>query len=174
VALNLGGIIRLTYTVKDATGAAVNPSTATLTITQPDGTVAAGTTISLPPALGAHPGRRHRCPTDTSPSQMRSPTTTLTRRTGVRLGGRSQGGGLVGERAVVQLTHHPGRQIGANDLVRPCTRRRVEDSRPRLADRKSDGPRQLRQLQATALALCPPLAACTPSGRPQFASRLMS
>ena len=27
--------------------------------------------------LGAHPGRRRCCPTDTSPSQMRSPTTTI-------------------------------------------------------------------------------------------------
>ena len=27
--------------------------------------------------LGAHPGRRHRYPTDTSPPQMRSPTTTI-------------------------------------------------------------------------------------------------
>jgi hypothetical protein len=51
VALNLGGIIRLTYAVRDAAAALTNPSTATLTITQPDGTVAAGTTITLPPAV---------------------------------------------------------------------------------------------------------------------------
>jgi hypothetical protein len=50
VALNLGGIIRLTYTVKNEFGAATNPSSATLTITQPDGTIAAGTTITLPPS----------------------------------------------------------------------------------------------------------------------------
>jgi hypothetical protein len=43
--------------------------------------------------LAAHPGRRRRCPTDTSPSQMRSPTTTtLTRRTGSGLAvGRRMG-----------------------------------------------------------------------------------
>jgi hypothetical protein len=50
VALNLGGVIRLTYAVKNDVGAAANPSSATLTITQPDGTVAAGTTITLPPS----------------------------------------------------------------------------------------------------------------------------
>lgn len=51
VALNLGGIIRLTYAVKNDLGALVNPTTATLTITQPDGTVAAGTTVTLPPSV---------------------------------------------------------------------------------------------------------------------------
>jgi hypothetical protein len=49
-------------------------------------------------AQGAHPGRRRRCPTDTSPLQMRSPTTTigppsrvsstLRRRHGARRAGR--------------------------------------------------------------------------------------
>jgi hypothetical protein len=51
VALNLGGIIRLTYAVRDANAALTNPGTATLTITQPDGTAAAGITITLPPAV---------------------------------------------------------------------------------------------------------------------------
>jgi hypothetical protein len=51
VALNLGGIIRLTYAVKNDVGALTNPSTATLAITQPDGTLAAGITITLPPAV---------------------------------------------------------------------------------------------------------------------------
>jgi hypothetical protein len=50
VALNLGGIIRLTYTVKDDTGALTNPSAATLTITQPDGTLAAGIVVDITPA----------------------------------------------------------------------------------------------------------------------------
>ena len=50
MALNLGGIIRLTYTVKTATGTLVNPSTATLTIIQPDGTTSTPT-VSLPPAV---------------------------------------------------------------------------------------------------------------------------
>lgn len=49
MALNLGGVIRLTYLVKNDSGVATNPTTATLTVTQPDGTVAAGTTITLPP-----------------------------------------------------------------------------------------------------------------------------
>jgi hypothetical protein len=51
VALNLGGIIRLTYAVKNDLGVLVNPTTATLTIIQPDGTTAAGTTVTLPPAV---------------------------------------------------------------------------------------------------------------------------
>jgi hypothetical protein len=50
VALNLGGIVRLTYAVRNDLGALVNPSTATLTITQPDGTTAAPT-VTLPPAV---------------------------------------------------------------------------------------------------------------------------
>jgi hypothetical protein len=40
----------LTYAVKNDLGALVNPATATLTIIQPDGTIAAGTTVTLPPA----------------------------------------------------------------------------------------------------------------------------
>src|SRR5215218_11088411 len=40
MALNLGGVIRLTYTVKNDTGVLTNPSTSVLTITQPDGTFA--------------------------------------------------------------------------------------------------------------------------------------
>ncbi len=51
MAINLGGVIRLTYAVKNDAGVAVNPTTATLTITQPDGTVAAGTAVALPPAV---------------------------------------------------------------------------------------------------------------------------
>lgn len=43
MALNLGGVIRLTYTVKDDTGALTNPSTRVLTIIQPDGTTATPT-----------------------------------------------------------------------------------------------------------------------------------
>jgi hypothetical protein len=50
MALNLGGIIRLTLTVKDDAGALTNPSTATLTIIQPDGTTATPT-VTLPPAV---------------------------------------------------------------------------------------------------------------------------
>jgi hypothetical protein len=50
VALNLGGIIRLTYTVKNDLGAATNPSAATLTITQPDGTLATPT-VTVPPVV---------------------------------------------------------------------------------------------------------------------------
>jgi hypothetical protein len=51
VALNLGGVIRLTYAVKNDVGVLTNPATATLVITQPDGTIAAGTTVTLPPAV---------------------------------------------------------------------------------------------------------------------------
>lgn len=50
MALNLGGIIRLTYQVKNDAQVLVNPSTATLTITQPDGT-AATPIVTLPPAV---------------------------------------------------------------------------------------------------------------------------
>jgi hypothetical protein len=48
--LNLGGIIRLTYAVKNDLGALVNPTTAVVTITQPDGTTTAPT-VTLPPAV---------------------------------------------------------------------------------------------------------------------------
>jgi hypothetical protein len=48
VALNLGGIIRLTYAVKNDLGAATNPSAATLTIAQPDGTLA-NPSVTVPP-----------------------------------------------------------------------------------------------------------------------------
>jgi hypothetical protein len=51
VAHNQGGIIRLTYTVKNDLGVLTNPLTATLAITQPDGTLAAGTIVTLPPAV---------------------------------------------------------------------------------------------------------------------------
>lgn len=51
MALNLGGVIRLTYAVKNDLGAPADPATATLTITQPDGTIAAGTTVTLPPVV---------------------------------------------------------------------------------------------------------------------------
>lgn len=50
MALNLGGIIRLTYAVRDDTQTLVNPSTATLTITQPDGTLAPGIVVDVTPA----------------------------------------------------------------------------------------------------------------------------
>jgi hypothetical protein len=50
VALNLGGIVRLTYAVRNDLAALVNPSTATLTIIQPDGTTATPT-VTLPPAV---------------------------------------------------------------------------------------------------------------------------
>ena len=48
MALNVGGVIRLTYTVKDDAGALANPNSATITITQPDGTTATPT-VTLPP-----------------------------------------------------------------------------------------------------------------------------
>jgi hypothetical protein len=51
VALNLGGVIRLTYAVKNDLGVLTNPATAVLAITQPDGTLAAGITVTLPPAV---------------------------------------------------------------------------------------------------------------------------
>jgi hypothetical protein len=51
VALNLGGIIRLTYAVKNDLGALTNPATAVLAITQPDGTLAAGITVTNPPSV---------------------------------------------------------------------------------------------------------------------------
>lgn len=51
MALNLGGIIRLTYSVRDDTGTLTNPSAATLTITQPDGTPAAGIVVDITPAV---------------------------------------------------------------------------------------------------------------------------
>jgi hypothetical protein len=51
MAYNLGGIVRLTYTVKDDTGALTNPSAATLTITQPDGTLAAGIVVDITPTV---------------------------------------------------------------------------------------------------------------------------
>ena len=50
MALNLGGTIRLTYNVKSTTGVLTNPSTAVLTITQPDGTTTSPT-VTLPPAV---------------------------------------------------------------------------------------------------------------------------
>jgi hypothetical protein len=50
VALNLGSVIRLTHAVKNDLQVLTNPGTATLTITQPDGTLAAGITVTLPPA----------------------------------------------------------------------------------------------------------------------------
>jgi hypothetical protein len=50
VALNLGGIIRLTYAVKNDLGVLANPATATVTITQPDGTTASPTVV-LPPTV---------------------------------------------------------------------------------------------------------------------------
>ena len=50
MALNLGGTIRLTYNVKNSAGVLVNPTTATLTITQPDGTIASPT-VTLPPSV---------------------------------------------------------------------------------------------------------------------------
>jgi hypothetical protein len=49
VALNLGGIIRLTYDVKDEDGDLANPTGATLAITQPDGTLAAGIVVDITP-----------------------------------------------------------------------------------------------------------------------------
>lgn len=51
MALNLGGVIRLTYAVKNASGVLTNPSAATCVITQPDGTIASGTTVTLPPTV---------------------------------------------------------------------------------------------------------------------------
>jgi hypothetical protein len=50
VALNLGGVIRLTYAVRSDVGALTDPGAATLTITQPDGTLATPT-VTLPPAV---------------------------------------------------------------------------------------------------------------------------
>ena len=50
MALNLGGIIRLTYAVKNDAQVLINPSTATLTITQPDGTTISPS-VTLPPAV---------------------------------------------------------------------------------------------------------------------------
>jgi hypothetical protein len=49
VTLNLGGVIRLTYTVKNDLAVLVNPSTVTLTIVQPDGVSAPGITVVNPP-----------------------------------------------------------------------------------------------------------------------------
>jgi hypothetical protein len=48
MALNLGGVIRLTYLVKDAAGTATTPAGIVLTITNPDGT----TTLPTVPAPG--------------------------------------------------------------------------------------------------------------------------
>jgi hypothetical protein len=50
MAYNLGSIIRLTYAVKNDSGQAANPSTATVTITQPDGTTASPS-VTLPPSV---------------------------------------------------------------------------------------------------------------------------
>lgn len=50
MALNLGGVIRLTYAVKNDLGALVNPTSATLSITQPDGVVVTPT-VTLPPTV---------------------------------------------------------------------------------------------------------------------------
>jgi hypothetical protein len=52
VALNLGGVIRLTYAVKNDLGALVNPGSATLTIIQPDGTTASPTVDITPDVTG--------------------------------------------------------------------------------------------------------------------------
>jgi hypothetical protein len=49
VPLNLGGIIRLTYTVKNELGVLANPLSATLAITQPDGTLATGIIVDITP-----------------------------------------------------------------------------------------------------------------------------
>ena len=48
MAYNLGGIVRLTYSVKNDLGVAANPSAATCVITQPDGTTTSPT-VTLPP-----------------------------------------------------------------------------------------------------------------------------
>jgi hypothetical protein len=50
VALNLGGVIRLTYAVKNDLGVLANPGAATLSITQPDGVVVTPT-VTLPPSV---------------------------------------------------------------------------------------------------------------------------
>jgi len=52
VTINVGGIVRLTYAVKDDTGAVINPTTRTLTITQPDGTTAPGVVVPAPTTTG--------------------------------------------------------------------------------------------------------------------------
>jgi hypothetical protein len=49
VALNLGGVIRLSKDVLDEDDVLTNPSAATLTITQPDGTLAAGIVVDTTP-----------------------------------------------------------------------------------------------------------------------------
>jgi hypothetical protein len=49
MALNLGNPIRLTYAVKNDLTVLTNPASATLTITQPDGTLAAGIVVDITP-----------------------------------------------------------------------------------------------------------------------------
>ena len=51
MALNLGSVIRLTHAVKNDLNVLTNPATAVLAITQPDGTLAAGITVTLPPTV---------------------------------------------------------------------------------------------------------------------------
>lgn len=48
MAFNLGGVVRLTYAVRNAAGTLTDPSAATVTITQPDGTTTSPT-VTLPP-----------------------------------------------------------------------------------------------------------------------------
>jgi hypothetical protein len=52
VALNLGGIVRLTLAVKNDLGALANPATATCAITQPDGVIVSPAVTLPPPATG--------------------------------------------------------------------------------------------------------------------------
>jgi hypothetical protein len=52
MAYNIGNIIRLTYQVKNDLQALANPATATLTITQPDGTTVTPSVTLPPPTTG--------------------------------------------------------------------------------------------------------------------------
>jgi hypothetical protein len=52
MAYNIGNIIRLTYAVKNDLQALANPATATLTITQPDGTTVTPSVTLPPPTTG--------------------------------------------------------------------------------------------------------------------------
>lgn len=52
---DLGEQVPISVTVRDASNVLVNPTSATLVITRPDGTIVPGTTVTLPPATTGKP-----------------------------------------------------------------------------------------------------------------------
>lgn len=52
---DLGDQIAMSVTVRDTNGTLINPVTVGLVVTKPDGTIAAGTTVPMPPAITGRP-----------------------------------------------------------------------------------------------------------------------